>query len=72
MKFEVGKYYQHSGGPSMAILCEAKTTLYGDCLIAEELGGSFRPVSKDEEAAINWKEITKEEWYESWNRNQIR
>jgi len=62
MKFEIGKYYQHSGGHMLSILCEAKTTLYGDCLIAEELGGSFRPVSKDAEATLNWKEVTKEEW----------
>ena len=38
MKFEIGKYYRHSAGGDLSILCEANTTLYGESLLAERAG----------------------------------
>jgi hypothetical protein len=65
MVFEVGKYYKHTGGGYLHILCEAETTMWMDPLIAESAGhgdGRLVPVGKDEAAAVNWTETTKDEW----------
>jgi len=35
MKFEIGKYYRHTTGYELAILCEAETTIRGKGLLAE-------------------------------------
>ena len=67
--FEIGKFYQHSGGGKLHILGELDTTMWGKlCLIAEEDGDSIlRPVGKDEASAFNWQEITKKEWMKSFS-----
>jgi len=63
VRFEVGKYYRHSGGGAMHILVTAQTEMYGDCLIAEEHSSwCLLPVGTDECNAEHWKEITEEEW----------
>lgn len=63
MKFEVGKYYQHSGGSMMHVVCGAVTTMYGGCLVAEIAGEpDLKPVGQDEAAAANWRETTYAEW----------
>jgi len=67
MRFQVGKYYKHNGGCIIHIIGAAKTTMYGWCLIAEEAGGAtLKPVGQDETHAVNWQEITEEEWVEKF------
>jgi hypothetical protein len=62
--FEVGKYYRHEAGDAMHILADVETTMWGSCLLAERaILGALVPVSKSEEAVINWEEITEEEWF---------
>lgn len=68
LKFEVGKFYKHTAGTKIAVLCEADTTLYGNTLLAESAGcNGFRAVGKDESCTANWHEITKEEWMQSFS-----
>lgn len=69
MKFEVGKFYRHTTGICFAILCEAETTMYGRTLIAEQSCGMpvIVAVGSDEASAINFHEITKEEWMLSFS-----
>ena len=62
MRFEVGKYYSHTTGDEMAILCESETTLWGKCYIAETNTGELKPVGNDESCTANYTEITKEKW----------
>jgi len=67
MKFEVGKYYRHTTGKEISIICEANTTMYGETLIAEGCHCTeFIAVGSDESAAVNWIEITKEEWLKNF------
>lgn len=60
--FEIGKYYQHSMGRRISILCWAETYFHGRCMIAEESDGCFTPVGADEANAVNWEEISREQW----------
>ena len=70
MRFEIGRYYMHSGGRVIHIISAGKTTLYGWCLFAEEAGeGNFLPIGSDEVAATNWTEISESEWLD--NRGSI-
>lgn len=63
MRFEIGKYYKHSGGGMMHIVSAAKTTMWGWCLLAEVVGeANLRPVGSDEDYAVNWEEATEQEW----------
>ena len=64
--FEIGKYYRHTSGKMMHILCEAETTLYGKTLLAETFGQGeyFRAVGKGKSYCINFVEISKDEWAE--------
>lgn len=66
MKFEIGKYYQHSGGRKISIIGELQTTFWSwqnlPTLIGECDDASLRPIGRDENATVNWSEITKEEW----------
>ena len=64
IKFEIGKYYQHTSGKKIHILCEQATTFFGKALLAEDNKGEFLAVGKDKEHAINWKEIQKVNFYE--------
>lgn len=68
MVFEVGKCYQHSGGGKLSVLCEAKTTVYGDCLVAEDEHGELRPVGMDEDSTTNYKEMSRDEWMETFSQ----
>ena len=63
MRFEIGRYYKHSGGNMMHVVTAAKTYIHGWCLIAEDRDGSLRPVGSDETSAVNWSEIDRVEWY---------
>ena len=69
MKFEVGKFYKHNTGICLSILCEAKTTLYGDTYIAEQAcgGSGIVTVGKDQSCTANFHEISKEEWMENFS-----
>ena len=68
MVFEIGKYYQHTCGAKLAILCELETTQYGKTLIAESDGRDvLRAVGKGKSYTVNYHEITKEEWMESFS-----
>ena len=67
MKFEIGKYYRHTTGFSLAIIGELETTLYGKALIAEGTDGQLRAVGREEASAENYKEITKEEWLKNFS-----
>jgi len=57
MRFNVGKYYKHSGGEMMHVLVATKTKVYGQTMIAEFNDGSFRPVGNDETSSVNWVEL---------------
>lgn len=69
MVFEIGKYYKHSGGGFLHILCEAKTTMWVDALVAETSGHDhgIAPVGKDECSAQNWEETTEVEWMKNFS-----
>ena len=68
MVFEIGRFYRHTSGREMAILGEVETTMYRKCLVAESnRTGNLLPVGKDESAADNWREISKEEWMQNFS-----
>lgn len=54
MKFQIGKYYQHTSGEIICILCEIHTFFHGACLLAEVDTGRLRPVGTDAESSQNW------------------
>lgn len=58
MKFELGKYYQHSGGQRLHMIALAQTRMYGLALLGEALDGSITPCGLDETNAVNWTEIS--------------
>lgn len=62
MKFEIGKYYKHTGGGFLHICGEVKTHIWGHCLIAENKDGRLVPVGRDESNAVNWVEISEEQY----------
>jgi hypothetical protein len=66
--FEVGKFYRHPSGHGLFIIGRASTIVFGDTLIAEQNNNSsFIAVGSDEENAINFVEITREEWLKNYN-----
>lgn len=68
MIFELDKYYRHTTGYEIHILCEGETTLRGKGLIAETNGKEeLTIVGNKEENAINFIEITKEEWMKNFS-----
>jgi hypothetical protein len=68
MKFEIGKYYEHTAGKRLFICGTAASYMYGLCLIAECAQawkyGDFLAVGNDESAAVNFKEITMKQFHE--------
>ncbi len=69
-RFEVGKYYRHSGG-CMHIIGVVKSTLYGWALVAEEHGsGNFIPVGSGEGHTVGWRETTEEDWLNGFDSEQ--
>lgn len=71
MKFEVGKYYVHTGSKSyLSVLGVLETTLYGKAMIAEKAGKNghdFVPVGGDEDSTVGYVECSKEEWMTNFN-----
>lgn len=68
IKFEIGKYYKHNTGECLSILGEVKTTLYGECLVAESSECAYlKPVGKEKCHAVNYVEISHEEWKKNFS-----
>ncbi len=66
--FEVGGYYEHSGGGKLSILGVFDTTMYGkNALLAEDTEGNFRAVGRDSVSVQNWIKITHEQWMSSFS-----
>lgn len=69
--FEIGKFYKHSGGRCMHIVGEANTTVYGWCLVAEEIGyDNLLPIGRREGYTVNWVEIDQKEWLKHFEENE--
>lgn len=67
MKFELGKYYQHTTGSKLYICGLGETIIYGSCLVGEDEHGDLIAVGKSEENAVNYSEITKEQFRHNKN-----
>jgi hypothetical protein len=67
MKFEIGKYYEHTTGHIINPLVEAETTLYGKTLIAEDSQGTLIAVGQDEDSTANYIEISKDKWMKNFS-----
>jgi hypothetical protein len=65
MKFEVGKYYVHTGSKVyLAVLGVLETTLYSKAMIAEKAGingHEFIAVGDDEDNTVGYEECSREE-----------
>ena len=72
MKFEIGKYYQHTTGQKLRILCEAETTYHGNAMICEFDDGELRPVGYTEDAAVNYVEIPKNMWMRCQQKKELK
>lgn len=71
VKFELGRYYEHTAGKRMRMVALAQTRMFGTCLLAECRGdGTIKPCGMDSDAAVNWKEITSEEFKMSQNERK--
>ena len=69
MGFEIGKYYQHTGGKMISVIGEVITTAYGKTLVAEcNSMSNLMPVGRDGDAMQNWSEITKGKWLSNFSR----
>ena len=73
--FEVGKFYKHKFGRSIAVLTETKTFEWGDTRIMEFVDPSGHGIThlpiKEQDPNDEWEEITKEQWdIESKKKNQ--
>lgn len=62
MKFELGKFYEHSGGGKLYMCGLANTKVYGLGLVAESPEGVYSIVGLDEVNAKNWQEINEKEY----------
>ena len=67
MIFKVGKYYKHiSTGELLHIVGEV-TTMHGNCLVGELTNHyNLIPVGKTKDNAMNFVEISKNEWDNYW------
>jgi hypothetical protein len=64
-KFEIDHCYEHTSGTQMKIVGVVETTVYGKCLVGEELSGTLKPISPT--GTDNWREITEEEWMKNFS-----
>lgn len=71
MKFEIGKYYRHTTGHLLSILGEIETDMWGKTLVAESnrprAMTELTPVGSDAGAAVNYSEIDREQWMQSYS-----
>lgn len=69
MRFEIGKYYRHTTGYELSIICETETTLRGKGLLAETNGqDELCIVGTGEENTIGFTEIPNEEWMKNFSK----
>lgn len=64
MKFELGKCYKHESGSKYFICGIVNTEYHGICLVGENELGELHPVGMEEANAENFKEISKEEFFD--------
>ena len=70
MKFEIGKYYQHSQGQVIHIVGRLPTFFYGEGLVSEGDDGNLSRIGEDEDSAVNWKEVSG--WHrDAYDKNSI-
>jgi len=63
MVFEVGKYYEHTCGEKISVAARGLTRMWGDTLFAEHRAdGEITAVGKTADHAVNWHEITAEDF----------
>jgi hypothetical protein len=70
MVFEVGKYYKHTTGYTISVICRANTTLFGDNALIVESNDVLRPfsaVGDTEDHSVNFIEVDKEEWMKNFS-----
>ena len=72
MVFEVGKCYEHNSGHRIHVVAEAELDIYfSPCLIAETDEGHIIPVGKRAENAVNYHEITRKEWLNTFKSSYV-
>ena len=66
MKFELNKFYRHTGGGLMHMIAIADSPImwFGPTLIAEAPSGELTPCGMDEASAMNWHEVEESEYME--------
>jgi|APSaa5957512622_1039677.scaffolds.fasta_scaffold28599_1 hypothetical protein len=58
-----GQFYMDSNGKSIAVIGEAKSYMFGDLLVIEEINPiGHSVVAADAELGDEWQEIGKPEW----------
>jgi hypothetical protein len=63
LKFEVGRYYKHTTGEKLHICGVAHADIYmSPCYVAEDVYGNFKPVGTTADHAINYMEISRNEF----------
>lgn len=72
LKFEVGKFYHHEHGRSIAVLAKVNTFKWGEMLVIEETDPTGHSISTVQAGAEDlherWVEIGKPEWERNFNR----
>lgn len=66
--FQIGRFYRHTTGRCIAVISRIKTTLWGECLLAEETGSSgLIAVGEDPDCMVNYAEISEDEWRKNFS-----
>ena len=63
MGFKIGKFYQHESGRKIYICGCVNSLTYGLTFIAERSDDRFYAVGMKPENAVNWHEITQDDYY---------
>jgi hypothetical protein len=71
MKFELGKFYEHTTGSRLYIAGVMQSMFYGMTFVGEDEYGEFSPVGSTEDNAVNYKEITKEQFLDKATRKSL-
>ena len=72
MKFELGRYYEHSGGGRIHIVALAQTRMWGTALLSESReDGVIIPCGMSKANAVNWREITANEFAEKRKKSHV-
>lgn len=62
LRFQVGRFYEHSSGDKIHVLESLLTTMWRQTLVVEVAGGELRAVGSDSASAENYHEITYARW----------